>query len=923
MNDKKHHHWDNSITFSVRETLKNQNIFLIGATGFLGRTMLYLLLKNVSDINKIYLMIRATPGRSAWQRFEKEILESPVFSMVAGDQQFFRSVVQSQRIKVVEGDASIANFGISANQYQELLGSIDVILNTAGNVDFSPPLDISLQANTESIREILKFCNLSKNKKIVHVSTCFVIDRQLLSEQSQEREVERYYFNSKKQKIVIDPEAELDISLREIQKIKASYGKISRNRDLVREQRNQLISLGQRRAKRLNRPNSYTYSKLLAELFIQKAIREQGIQATIVRPSIVETSIRYPFKGWNEGIQGSAPLMFLVAKGHRFVPTLNHRNGTESKPRAANLDCIPVDEVANGTILAMCALLRNEHSLIYQLSAGNLSPPVTVDTFVQVMTVAKRDRADHEKGFTRFLQKKLQPIAVREESFQRYSSPKMFSLLKNGLAVFSHLNSQNQFVQAMLNHGQIEMERFYQISSAKKKIFEEFMPFIYEGYPIFDNQRAIQLWQRIQEDERPIFHFNPLDIDYLEYLSTTHLYAVRKRIFPILEKRFRFLEKMQWRSFHARETSDKLNRSGNSVIRKTDSVLKEFQSSLKPEGEKLKNLNDPLINKRNQASKRKELNDYANSTSLLQNSLQSFLQYTQYTNINDLNPLELRALKKHLQMISGKRSGGENLSIHSAQQNSSSYDQPDQNNPRFTGLFAHFKEFAKKKLPRQGIQLNETISKPIDQSFYQLQMLFYRHFLNCKISGYENVPLNNQRIIIISNHSSHLDYGLIWYGLGNYARKMGILAAEDYFFNNFFKATFVRNFLNLIPIARTPQINYKESLAKGINFLQKGGGPLLVFPEGTRSPDGKMKIFKQGLGYLVYHSRADILPIKISGTYQCLPKGAVLPKLSNGVRMKIGPIVKSNQMLEQVASFTAMRKYYFITEFLRNMMGQL
>ena len=71
--------------------------------------------------------------------------------------------------------------------------------------------------------------------------------------------------------------------------------------------------------------------------------------------------MRYPFPGWNEGFNTTAPLMYLMLKGHRSVPM-----GEDTA-----LDVIPVDFIAAGMLLATAAVLAGEHEPVYQLGASD------------------------------------------------------------------------------------------------------------------------------------------------------------------------------------------------------------------------------------------------------------------------------------------------------------------------------------------------------------------------------------------------------------------------------------------------------------------------------------------------------------------------------------------------------------------------
>src|SRR5207253_5498784 len=105
--------------------------------------------------------------------------------------------------------------------------------------------------------------------------------------------------------------------------------------------RNRLTELGIERAEWWGWPNIYTYTKALGE---QLVAAETGIVRSIVRPSIVESALAYPFPGWNEGFTTTAPIIFLVLKGQTQIPS-NEK---------LIIDITPVDYVAS-VMLAVAA----------------------------------------------------------------------------------------------------------------------------------------------------------------------------------------------------------------------------------------------------------------------------------------------------------------------------------------------------------------------------------------------------------------------------------------------------------------------------------------------------------------------------------------------------------------------------------------
>ena len=116
-----------------------------------------------------------------------------------------------------------------------------------------------------------------------------------------------------------------------------------------------------------------------------------------------------------------------------------------------------------------------------------------------------------------------------------------------------------------------------------------------------------------------------------------------------------------------------------------------------------------------------------------------------------------------------------------------------------------------------------------------------------------------------------------------------MLAAKDYFFNNGIRRFIATNFTRLIPFDR--ERAQLESLEEALEQL-RAGRSVLMFPEGTRSPDGAIHDFKSGAGYLALHSGCDVLPIHIRGSYDVLGKGSLIPRRAP-VEVRIGSVITS------------------------------
>ena len=153
--------------------------------------------------------------------------------------------------------------------------------------------------------------------------------------------------------------------------------------------------------------------------------------------------------------------------------------------------------------------------------------------------------------------------------------------------------------------------------------------------------------------------------------------------------------------------------------------------------------------------------------------------------------------------------------------------------------------------------------------------LICQFWVNVKKRGVENVP-SEYPFIIASNHCSHIDTPIIYHALGRKARDLYTAAAVDYFFEGRkYLGGYIHAVFRAVPFDRRGQVTEKLSLALGI---LKQGHSLVFYPEAGRSPSGEIQTFKAGIGVLALLSGAVIIPTRIQGTYDSMPKGTWFPK---------------------------------------------
>jgi 1-acyl-sn-glycerol-3-phosphate acyltransferase len=143
--------------------------------------------------------------------------------------------------------------------------------------------------------------------------------------------------------------------------------------------------------------------------------------------------------------------------------------------------------------------------------------------------------------------------------------------------------------------------------------------------------------------------------------------------------------------------------------------------------------------------------------------------------------------------------------------------------------------------------------------------------------GRQNIPATGG-VLVVSNHQSHLDPMLIGVGC---SRHMNYVARESLFFAPF---GWLLRSVGAFPIDRDGigLGGIKESLKR-----LKQGELVLIFPEGTRTRDGRIAPFRPGFTALAVRSKAAILPVAVDGAFRVWPRWRKFPGLGR-IRVRYG-----------------------------------
>jgi 1-acyl-sn-glycerol-3-phosphate acyltransferase len=129
-------------------------------------------------------------------------------------------------------------------------------------------------------------------------------------------------------------------------------------------------------------------------------------------------------------------------------------------------------------------------------------------------------------------------------------------------------------------------------------------------------------------------------------------------------------------------------------------------------------------------------------------------------------------------------------------------------------------------------------------------------------------------LIIVANHTSHLDAPAIVAALPeSIRRRTAVAAAEDYFFSRRLLGLTATLLVGAFPFPRQGDVG----LARAAALLERGCS-VLLFPEGTRSTDGQTHRFRLGVGRLAAATHRPVLPVAVVGSHALWPRGRKLPR---------------------------------------------
>ncbi len=360
------------LTGRIKDLLAGKKIAMTGVTGFIGEQMLWKVLTECPDVTTAVL-VRPKGSVTAQQRVTS-LLKKKIFADVVAAAGSVEALMEA-RVHVIEGDLP---------QVPDLPRDLDILVHCAGDVSFDPPIDQAFMTNVVGTKALLtklrEACsdadgNLERVPHYVHISTAYTAGRrrgpipEAAHVHDVDYELEATAALAMKEHVEARSRSseQLAILRKQAEHLHRKAGYLTTSEDTERRRREwvkrELVDAGTERARSLGWTDAYTFAKAMGE----RVVAEMGhdMQVSIVRPAIVESSLRFPHQGWIEGFKMADPLILAYGRGQ--LPEF------PASPDAV-IDIIPCDLVVNA-ILAVCATQPSVgQPEFYHCSSGARNP---------------------------------------------------------------------------------------------------------------------------------------------------------------------------------------------------------------------------------------------------------------------------------------------------------------------------------------------------------------------------------------------------------------------------------------------------------------------------------------------------------------------------------------------------------------------
>jgi alcohol-forming fatty acyl-CoA reductase len=349
------------------DAMGGMHVLLTGGTGFLGQATLEKLLSAYPTV-RVSVLIRERRGVPAARRLESLMLK-PVFRSWrerSGEGEWQRLV--SERVSVIEGHLGDVT----------LPGDIDVVIHAASTVSFDRPIDEAFATNVSGVVALYQaLAEAGADPHVVHVSTAYVagVRKGVVPEAALDHTVDwrAELASSRTARADVERDSRRPETLRKLAaRARNEHGKagpqsVAASAEQARQDwvAKRLVDYGRSRALSLGWPDVYTFTKALGERAAEELWAGEGHRLSVVRPAIVESSLRHPYPGWIDGFKMAEPL--IIAYGQGILPEF------PGLPDSV-IDVIPVDLVVNAMLAVAASPPEKGSPAYFHVGSGTRNP---------------------------------------------------------------------------------------------------------------------------------------------------------------------------------------------------------------------------------------------------------------------------------------------------------------------------------------------------------------------------------------------------------------------------------------------------------------------------------------------------------------------------------------------------------------------
>jgi len=475
----------------VSQTFQQNEIFLIGGNGFLGKVVLGMLLDRYPQVKHIHMLVRPGRNASAEERFFGEVLASPPLAPLVKKlgADFLRG-----KITVWAGDVGVPNCGLDAASLEKLAGRVGAIINCAGLVEETEP--------------ILGFYPHRKGR----------------DDESFRHKEELFYSRER---------------IRQIYDSSGSNGATGPTAAVrSRELQQRLVGLGKQRAENWGWVNTYTYAKSLGEQIIAS---EPNLDYAIVRPAIVESALRFPFPGWIEGGRTAAPLVLMAMGGLTDWPIR----------RDLPLEVIPVDLVAAAILMVTALHLAGKSERVYQLGSADVNP-VYLESIVRLLVhesrKVRKNKRDGARGPSLVYRLvgagpggRLRFLSVEEARVRRVRLQDKIERAQSLMGGLSRsLEKTGLPGKPTLAQWTAALRTLSLQATFREQTMEQYLPFIQDHRYIFECENIRAAFSALSSRDQELLPWDPEKIAWDDYWINHQVAGTQKWVQPEAVKEWSF-----------------------------------------------------------------------------------------------------------------------------------------------------------------------------------------------------------------------------------------------------------------------------------------------------------------------------------------------------------------------------------------------